>query len=587
MSSFECCLLDGPIEDSAVVRCLDCTRKFHVKCLNATEAPPNYRCPTCTRKIRRSSALPAQSGPSVSPFGGGPSPGSSISRAESNISKQIEMVDAEMSHQIEQLELDAARQALKRQQAILQIKEKAHAAKGSIIDKARSEQAAASVRSVAVHNEDRVRMWVSESGPPSSAPKNELWDRVERLDSRPQANAAVNETTNDVPLSSVAVRNPIDAARVNFAVKNPFEETALVSRGRSTDIYGHNQITRPRTETADRTAAQSRVLEVSTLATSGSLPLLEDLVTDKEDLSMRRQQMAKESHKYPKLPKFDGTSGWIDFVVFLVETTRDYAIPQRENAVRLRESLSGEARGLVDGLLCTAGVPAAVKYLRMRYGGPEKVLQTLENRCAELKPVQDKAGDLVMFMSEVEKLRVSIKSYGQIYRMENHGLVAKLFAKLPHTFHHSWALCKGASAKETPNLDEFLDWLESIVSRLPQTASTPAHRDSAPVVDVADFDYHNSGDEDTQEPLKMCLAGCGSSHHLSSCHAFLRMNGHERLWLTKAHGICWSCLYCHKGHECLDPVQCDCRRYHHPLMHGALSKMLGSPPPTLPQQTQQ
>lgn len=120
--------------------------------------------------------------------------------------------------------------------------------------------------------------------------------------------------------------------------------------------------------------ANRTVLDTTAMVNSCSLPALEELVTDSADLTQRRRERAKDNFKLPKLPLFDGSSGWLDFIIALVETTRDLAISQRENVYRLQEALQGDAKKLAGPFLTSVNLPTAVKYLRMQFGDPETVL---------------------------------------------------------------------------------------------------------------------------------------------------------------------------------------------------------------------
>lgn len=476
---------------------------------------------------------------------------------DDQVARELKMVDMEMSHKIACAELEADIQrnqsAMKLNESVLKLRAEALTARGKIIDQAKSTSGSVASRS------DRVQRWLEGNVDPARPSAQSTLHRPKQgfEDRRGQNRASADEMLSP-PRESMAGLVPPILPRVTL--RAPVSDSTPKATATGTGP-GRAETT----VTGNRT-----VLDATAMVNSCSLPALEEMVTDGADLSQRRRERAKDNYKLPKLPIFDGSSGWLDFIIALVDTTRDLAISQRENVYRLQEALQGDAKKLVGPFLTVANLPTAVKYLRMQFGDPETVLQQLEQDCARTASVDDDMSNLIPFVAKIDQLRLAIRSYGHLPRLDNRSLVSALFDKLPSHMRVAWATT--SQGIQNPTLDQLADWLGPIAEAAPRGTNRAAKRVLLNFVPEEKKLGHNAL-QPAAPPVDAgfpCPAGCKVKHHLSTCPVFLRMGDRERLTLTRKTKVCWACLGWHQ-YECTHAVVCHCGVSHHPLMHEALT----------------
>lgn len=224
------------------------------------------------------------------------------------------------------------------------------------------------------------------------------------------------------------------------------------------------------------------------------------------------------------------------FISSYQSTTAACRITDTENLIRLQRSLKGKALEAVQSrLMVPSAVPGVIKTLRLMFGRPELVIQTLIQKVRS-----EPAPKPISFAMSVQNLCGTMEASGLQSHLCNPMLLQELTDKLPDEIKWSWAIIK--TTTETANLSTFSNWL----SQMAEAASnvTGLSRDSAP--------------ESKKETRSVIL---------SELKALDRRGRWQRVQADK---LCRRCFGKHHVHKCESTKifgTDGCTAIHHPLLH--------------------
>ncbi len=146
-----------------------------------------------------------------------------------------------------------------------------------------------------------------------------------------------------------------------------------------------------------------------------------------------------------RLPQFYGEpTKWQMYDSAFVYSTKSCGLMNHENVSRLMDSLHGDAMNAVKSrLLHPDSVPGVMETLRLMYGRPELVIQSLLEEINETTPPKsDDLGSLIKFSIAVKNLCSTIETYGADNHLRNPNLIKALTDKLPSQIQLNWAFYK-------------------------------------------------------------------------------------------------------------------------------------------------
>lgn len=285
------------------------------------------------------------------------------------------------------------------------------------------------------------------------------------------------------------------------------------------------------------------------------------------------------------LPTFHGRpEEWPAFIVAYTNSTQFCQYSPAENLIRLQKCLKGEALRTVQCLLVSPdSVPAVIEKLRMRFGRPDQIIESLISKARELPPVKiEKLDSLVDLGIAVDNLASIIKSLQCWEHLCNPMLIKELVKKLPNSNQLDWARHLQLSNRNTPTLDFFAEWLNiyanaaSLICPLRVKNDEGQDKRKKPPYDriltteEEPKSRRNSRPKDNQMKCQCCK---DSAHKIYSCPKFDKEDIDERWNMVKAKRLCFRCLgFGHSSQDCKSRRNCGkdgCDKPHHRLLHRA------------------
>ncbi|XP_053691213.1 uncharacterized protein LOC128739741 [Sabethes cyaneus] len=337
-------------------------------------------------------------------------------------------------------------------------------------------------------------------------------------------------------------------------------------------------------EMSEKQEQQTRTLEerIRAMEINRSRSNLSD--ADPNELS--RSQLAARHAVSKELPTFSGNpEEWPLFISTYESSTRMCGFSDEENLLRLQRSLRGRALETVRSrLLHPVGLEGVIKTLRMLYGRPEVIVNTLVGKIREMPaPKTEKLGTLIDFGVAVQNMCATIVACGLNEHLCNVALLQELVERLPPTVKLDWA--KHRQTLKTVTLEDFSKWLETLVEAacvvtIPSTVgvytSKPERRVRKEEVHVhlqSNFDQASIASttstvisKKTGKPCVICQGECSS---VGSCRKFQRLEIGARWAALKQNKLCRKCLAKHFG-ACAVKRACGrngCSYMHHELLH--------------------
>lgn len=285
-----------------------------------------------------------------------------------------------------------------------------------------------------------------------------------------------------------------------------------------------------------------------------------------------RQSMPKE------LPPFSGNpEEWPTFISTLEWSTAACNFTNAENLIRLQKSLKGEALQSVQQMLIhPANVPGVVEVLRLLYGQPEKIINSIKYKIKS-SPVVDENNlkTLTTFAIKVRSLISTITASNLYDEINNSSLLFDLIQKLPPSYQMQWANYKMQlmNQNKNPNLSEFDKWIFSIgitassIAVEPHCSKTTTnHKDKISANNKKAYkkDYvYTHSDE------RKCVVCNNNCKAVASCQTFLSLDRGEKWNVVKRNKLCKFCL-CKHNDECRKKKKCGkegCEYFHHSSLH--------------------
>ena len=134
------------------------------------------------------------------------------------------------------------------------------------------------------------------------------------------------------------------------------------------------------------------------------------------------------------LPTFGGEPEvWPMFISDFEQSTQVFKIQNIDNRFRLQKALKGKALDAVHSLLVHPdNVPEAIETLRIRFGRPEFIIESLIEKSRQIKKIRDdQVESLIEFSSTVTNLASTIENLKRPAHLSNPQLLKELEDKLP------------------------------------------------------------------------------------------------------------------------------------------------------------
>lgn len=299
-----------------------------------------------------------------------------------------------------------------------------------------------------------------------------------------------------------------------------------------------------------------------------------------QDQILTNRQIAARHVVSKELPTFSGDpEEWPIFISSLETSTRTCGYSLDENLARLQRSLKGRALDAVRSrLLFPSSVPQVIETLRVLFGRPELIIQTLLSKIRdEPAPRADKLESLISYGLSVQNLTDTMIASNQVAHLSNPTLLQELVDKLPPTIKLNWAMHK-LNLNET-SLTTFSEWISQMAMAIGEV-TVPKHQnpfDKRPSKDKGYLHQHVEAENypervvDNNTQIKNTCKACSSpAHTIANCPQFIQMNRNEKWQIVHANILCRQCLNNHGRRRCRINRQCGiegCERMHHPLLH--------------------
>ncbi|XP_065095608.1 uncharacterized protein LOC135717445 [Ochlerotatus camptorhynchus] len=298
-----------------------------------------------------------------------------------------------------------------------------------------------------------------------------------------------------------------------------------------------------------------------------------------------QQQLAARQSLAKELPRFSGDpADWPIFISNYRYTTEACGFSDGENMLRLQRCLTGPALETVRSrLVLPAAVPQVIETLRMRFGRPELLINSLLSKVREIPaPKSDRLEGLIDFGMAVQALCDHIEAANERAHLSNPSLLQELVTKLPADQRMMWAGYKRGF--DHVDLKTFGDYMASVVQDATSVVTFEPEgkrgsaRDrpkskgfvNAHAVESAGSSGVSSS-ESRESPKQFDCLNCNKSgHRVRDCEVFKKLDIDDRWRRVRALLLCQNCLFNHGRRACRGRKTCDiegCQFRHHPLLH--------------------
>lgn len=330
--------------------------------------------------------------------------------------------------------------------------------------------------------------------------------------------------------------------------------------------------------TVDRVSAQNK----NTINRSDAVV---GLNFSKESNHNLRTEQINARHAVPKeLPIFTGKpEEWPAFISSYENSTRLCGYSHDENLLRLQHALKGQARETVSSqLLIPALVPEVISTLRMMFGRPERIINSLLIKIRGTANVSPhKLDNLISFSVEVKNLVATMVASDLQSHLENPLLLSELIEKLPTQLRLEWAMF---SRQKFVNLTHFSEWLFELATAASSVVSygSTAPREEKKKQQRVNF-HEQANNEDNNvsnkgENTNKCVI-CSKNHLVKECDKFRQLPYKEKWDTIRSNRLCRTCLKMHDLARCRERKECGleaCTAKHHPLLHKPIQRIVES-----------
>ncbi|XP_036340974.1 uncharacterized protein LOC118750361 [Rhagoletis pomonella] len=272
------------------------------------------------------------------------------------------------------------------------------------------------------------------------------------------------------------------------------------------------------------------------------------------------------------LPSFSGKPEAL-FITNYVQSTERCGFSDQENLIRLQKCLKGAALESVRGkLMMPATVNLAIETLRMLFGRPDVIHETLQRKLREVPPVRIER--LESFGLAVQNYRATMQALGLDGYLNDPMLLNELLSKLPSEMKLEWGRRRLSLARV--DIIAFDEWLVP-----PQSLHQVTPVNSVPSeVKVGNkgrrerllvHDASSTSASRTPGSQKVSCHKCTGAHDLAECREFKALSRQLRWQLIKEKRLCIRCFKNHQVRRCNSNKWCGvdgCRLAHNPLLHG-------------------
>ncbi|XP_055543068.1 uncharacterized protein LOC129728642 [Wyeomyia smithii] len=301
-----------------------------------------------------------------------------------------------------------------------------------------------------------------------------------------------------------------------------------------------------------------------------------------------KAQMTARQFLSRKLPTFTGRpEEWPIFISSYQTSTIACGFSNLENLARLQECLKGAARDAVSSrLLLPDAVPQVMETLRMLYGRPEQLLNTLLMKVRKADPPKsDKLSSFITYGVLVQQLCDHLEASKLMDHLVNPMLIRELVDKLPASTKIYWVRYKRQVTSVT--LRTLADFLSDLVSAASEVVN---YSEMSPQVsggktgkpksnkgkEQESYVYTHSGSEvaaQNKKPERTPCAMCGETNHrLRNCDNFRKLSVPQRWEAVNKWELCPICLNAHGKAKCKLNIRCTaegCSERHNRLLHPA------------------
>ena len=237
-----------------------------------------------------------------------------------------------------------------------------------------------------------------------------------------------------------------------------------------------------------------------------------------------------------------------------------------EILIKFQHCLRGEAKETVSGMLLAGGkVDVIMNTLKMRFGRPEHIIESILSKIKYLPVIKDSNFDqIVKFSNQVTNLVSTMVTLDYTGHLTNPQLIKDLYCKLPEYLKLKWGE-KVAQSFGKADLFTFAQFLE-------QTAEAACYVATPRTDFLKSFRKNERVFSSSETKLKKC-GYCEKevNHGKEYCSEMLKDDIQIRWEKVKQKKLCFRCLNrTHRKYQCFQKNPCGidgCRGSHHPLLH--------------------
>lgn len=306
-----------------------------------------------------------------------------------------------------------------------------------------------------------------------------------------------------------------------------------------------------------------------------------------------QRQLAARQSVSKDLPVFSGNQEeWPVFLSIFNSTTSMCGYSNEENIVRLQRCLKGKAYDAVRSrLMHPSNVPGVIATLRMLFGQPEAIIQSLIARINAVPPLrEDRLETVVDFAVNVENFVATVEACELDEHIYNISLLHQLVNKLPPTIKLDWA--KHRRGLSNVNLATFGRWIYSLAEAASAVTIPFLSDDMKPPRNVRNdtkggkkgnafvnshseipasdstTTYDRVSSKTTPMSTETCPICKGVCKSADKCKRFQELSRDSRWAAVREFGLCRKCLRRHNGACKAKPCgKNGCTFKHHEMLH--------------------
>ncbi|XP_067635019.1 uncharacterized protein [Eurosta solidaginis] len=308
-----------------------------------------------------------------------------------------------------------------------------------------------------------------------------------------------------------------------------------------------------------------------------------------EDINLSTSHVAARQVMSKDLPTFSGNpEEWPLFITNFEQSTIRCGFTDQENLIRLQKCLKGSALDAVRGkLMMPSTISYAIETLRMLYGRPDVIHQTLQKKLRQQPVVKtENLNTLVNFALAVQNYRATMQAIGLEDYLNDPMLLNDLISRLPCDLRLDWGKHRMFHARVDIAL--FDEWLFNLATCASQV--TPIEHSNASLYASEERKGRRKTSRERvmlhdfrRSEVENCPR-CSKTHTLSDCGEFKAMSIDMRWKFIRENKLCIRCFKRHFVRRCNSKRKCTvdgCKMPHNILLHsphGNISSLQVSEP---------